>query len=29
MLSQLTFAKEKGRAVTFYEDDGKIKTLYA
>jgi hypothetical protein len=29
MLSQLTFAKEKGRAVTFFEDDGKIKTLYA
>ncbi len=29
MLSQLTFAKAKGRNVTFLEDDGRIKTLYA
>lgn len=29
MLAQLVFAKAKGRAVTFLEDDGRVKTLYA
>jgi hypothetical protein len=29
MMAQLTFAKAKGRGVTFLEDDGRIKTLYA
>jgi hypothetical protein len=28
MLSQLSFAKAKGRPVTFLEDDGRVKILY-